>query len=525
MNRNNMMVLWLWCWACVKCTVRINCGMINYISSTILPLLYMLLPFILPVIAIPLLMRLFIGRIMLLIVKRKYLPNSLKEIHKGWEKKEDKKAIEAVSSIALNRLKYHFIFSYNIMEDVEDILFNIQSIYNKEKKLDNLVFSFSIRKLIECLLLGFCDIYREYSGHAWFKIVKRIRLVWFWRLVSINKHYKQIFKIPFIEKLRTTRILGKLLRFLLIPILGVPALLWYVLRSVFITIFLEGFIRFLYGLLLMKIGYYAIYLYGRENNAINKRIKQVPKGKLAELSKAVEEQILPKNWEDKSKFYAKAAKEYLSILEKFNLPVDEKVSIQKQKFTEKTKKILSSIVEVTKKAYSKQNPFKKNQFKDKDQIIELYKKIGNAYYKKVKEPILMFRINEILEMGYMGSIILLNAIFVTPGAGALLDKISLDFALKIKDLSKREIIKDSISGIGKSVKYISLFNKARKIFNITRGIVAPYSLAFTFASPIVIQQLQEILRGIIYHRSGRMLLYGWEKNKLHKKDKIEPLLW
>ncbi len=462
---------------------------------------------------------------MLAIVKRKYLPQSIKDIHKGWEKAEDKKAIKVVSSIALDRLKYHFIFNYKIMEDVEDILFNIQTIYNKDKKLKNLVFSFSIKKLIECALLGFCDIYREYSDQLWFKIIKRIRLIWFWRFVSISKYYKKIFSIPFIEKLKNTRVLGKLLRFLLIPFLGLPALLWYVIQSVFITIFMEGFIRFLYGLLLMKIGYYAIFLYGRDNNVINQRIKQIPKNKLSEISKIIEQLILPEKWEKKSKFYDTAAKEYLKVLEKFNLPVDEKVALKKRKFTEKTKKLLSSIVEVTKKAYKKQNPFKKQEFKEKEQFLEMYRNIGKTYYKKLKEPILMFRINELLEMGYMGSIILLNAIFVTPGASTLLDKISLDFALKIKNISRREIVKDSISGIGKTAKYISLFNKARKIFNITRGIVAPYSLAFTFASPIILQQLQEILRGFIYHRSGRILLYGWEKNRLHKKDKLHPLLW
>lgn len=462
---------------------------------------------------------------MLSIVKRKYLPNSLKEINKGWEKAEDKLAIETVSCIALDRLKYHFIFNYNIKEDVEDILFNIQNIYRDDKKTQGLVFSFSIKKLIECFLLGFCDIYREYGEQNWFKILKRVRLIWFWRLVSLNKHYKQVFRIPFLEKLRTTRVLGKLIRLVLVPFLGVPVLLWYVIRSVFITIFMEGFIRFLYGLLLMKVGYYAIFLYGRENNTINTRIKDIPKDKLSNLSKLIEDRIIPYDWKNKSKYYEAAADEYLAFLEKYNLPNDEKVSLKKENLSEKTKKILTDLFEITKKAYSKQNPFKKSKFEDKDRIIEMYKCMGNKYYKRAKEPLLMFRIGELLEMGYMGSILLLNIVFVTPGAGALLDKISLDFALKIKDFSKGEIVKDSVAGIGKSVKYISLFNKARKIFNITRGIVAPYSLAFTFGSPIIFQKLQEIIRGFIYHRTGRILLFGWEKNKLHKKDSLNPILW
>jgi hypothetical protein len=499
--------------------------MLEILTNTVLPALYISLPFVLPVILIPLLMRFFIGRIMLSIVKRKYLPKSLKEIYKGWEKKEDKLAIDTVSHIALDRLKYHFIFNYNIKEDIEDILFNIQNIYNEDKGLDNLVFSFSIRKLIECFLLGFCDIYREYSDQLWFKIIKRIKLVWFWRLISLNRHYKQIFRFPFLEKLRTTRVLGKLIRLILIPIFGVPVLLWYVIRSVFITIFLEGFMRFLYGLLLMKIGYYSIYLYGRENNVINKRIRQIPRDKLSKLSKTIEDRIVPDEWNRKSRFYDAAVEVYLAFLDKHNITRDEKISLKKQKFTEKTKKMFTNFFEVTKKAYTKQNPFKNMKFEDKDRIIEMYKLIGNQYYRRAKEPILMFRIGEILEMGYMGSIILLNVVFSTPGAGALLDKISLDFALKMKDLSKREIVKDSVSGIGKSVKYFSLFNKARKIFNITRGIVAPYSLAFTFGSPIIIQQLQEMLKGFVYHRAARILLFGWEKNKLHKKESLDLILW
>jgi hypothetical protein len=499
--------------------------MLEIIYSTVLPVLYLILPFLLPVVIIPLLMRFCVGRTMLAIVKRKYLPDSLKEIHKGWEKKEDKTAIETVSSIALDRLKYHFIFNYNIKEDVEDILFNIQNIYSTDEEQGTLVFSFSIKKLIECMLLGFCDIYREYGDKLWFKILKRIRLVWFWRLVSINKRYKQIFRFPVLEKLRTTRILGKLIRLLLIPFFGIPMLLWYALRSILITVFLEGFMRFLYGLILMKIGYYAIYLYGRENNVINKRIKQIPRDRLSKLSKKVDERIIPDEWNKKSRFYESAVEEYLAFLDKYNLPHDDKISLKKRNFTEKTKKIFTNLVETTKKAYTKQNPFKQSKFEDKERIMELYKSMGNIYYRRAKEPLLMFRISEILEMGYMGSILLLNAVFSTPGAGVVLDRITLDFALKMKDLSKREIVKDSVSGIGKSVRYISLFNKARKIFRVTRGIVAPYSLAFTFGSPIVFQQLQEIVRGFIYHRAGRILLFGWEKNRLHKKENLDLILW
>ena len=138
------------------------------------PVIRTILSVVLPILVLPFLMRLIIGRIILFRVRRKYLPKYLKNLYAGWESEEDKKAIKEVSRLALQRLKYHFIFKPEFTIDAKALLISIKSIYEQDKKDDEFVFTFSILSLIECALLAFSDIYKEYSNKPWFRIIQNV---------------------------------------------------------------------------------------------------------------------------------------------------------------------------------------------------------------------------------------------------------------------------------------------------------------------------------------------------------------
>jgi hypothetical protein len=478
-------------------------------------------------------MRIIISRLVILFAKRNYLPRFLKELDIGWQTKEDLQALEAVKKLAQERLRHHFLFRYRFKEDFEAILFCIQNIYHSDKSSEKLKFSFSIKKLVYCALLGFCDIYKEFSQKKWFKLIQNVRLIWFWRLTSFNKLFQSFFDIPLINKLHRTRLLGQLLRLLLIPLLGVPLLLWYVLKSISVSILYEGFFRFLYGILFLKVGYYAIYLYGRNNTIINKRIEEIPKKRISEIHKDMEEMMSQTFQTEKSKHFANAFEKYQSLLIEFGIGEDEKLKNYffksdlpfNQRIGKKLFSIIKRILTSTKEAFKKQNPFTLSQTQDKEQFLKLYSEIGKVYFPRIKEPILMLRFRESIELGYLASISALNLFFTNPGTDILFSNISLDFILKVKAITKQDFIRKAFSKFNSSYKYLSIFNKAYQVIRVARGIITPYNLIFSLGSPIVFQNVQNIIKEFVFHKTGRLLLYSWESNTLKRTGQLTPLLW
>jgi hypothetical protein len=92
-------------------------------------------------------------------------------------------------------------------------------------------------------------------------------------------------------------------------------------------------------------------------------------------------------------------------------------------------------------------------------------------------------------------------------------------------LPKSDIAKTGAKGIKGVYKYYKLFRLGSRAFKIVRGIAAPYTFIWTFGSPVLFQQLQDLLKEYIAHRVGRLILFTWESHMLRKKSKLHPLLW
>ena len=57
------------------------------------PVVRIIISVVLPLLILPVLMRLIVGRIILFRVRKKYLPGYLENLYAGWESEDDKKAI------------------------------------------------------------------------------------------------------------------------------------------------------------------------------------------------------------------------------------------------------------------------------------------------------------------------------------------------------------------------------------------------------------------------------------------------
>ena len=275
----------------------------------------------------------------------------------------------------------------------------------------------------------------------------------------------------------------------------------------------------------MKFGYYALYLYGKENTQINKRIKDIPRKKLGELNKQIQEMILPSGWEEKSSIFHAAIETYLNVLKYCEIPEDQNVKQADISFLEKTKGVFDRVTTAFIRAYKKHNPLMEKGKSDKDKIIKLYKEISRQYVPRAHMPFAYLRIRELIAAGYMASVLILHKVFSTPGAKMLLDKVSGNFAVKLTSVVKSSIVKTGVKGVKGAYKYYKLYRIGSRAFKILRGIASPYTLIWTFGSPVLFQQLQDLLKEYTAHRIGRIILFTWESHMLKRKNKLNPLLW
>jgi hypothetical protein len=339
-------------------------------------------------------------------------------------------------------------------------------------------------------------------------------------IIGHNRILRSIFGI---------RILGPLFRVLLIPLLGLPSLIWYTLRSVVAGIFYEGYLRFLYGFVLLKIGYYAPYLYGRRNTVISRRIKQISRERLAIINMRVEERLTLSLRQERSSRFEEATALYQKFLEDLGLAEDrelkprgsKKAQSRRDNFFEWGERYLAKVRE----AYQSQSPVAHDTLVDLEQVCRLFQEIGRIYHAGANRPFLKLRIHEALEMGYIGSVMILHRMFSTPGVRSLLDHVSVEFVLQVKRFAEADLTRYGSEYLNTSYKSLRLVQKARKIFRVIRGTIFPAALVTTLGSPILFQHLKILFREFVYHRAGRLILYTWEANALKRKSPLDLLLW
>jgi hypothetical protein len=489
------------------------------------PLLTIPLLVVLPVLLLPFLMRFVVGRVVLSMVKRRYLPEYRKELLEGWESEGDRAAMKEACAFAFDRLKFHFVIRPDFKADLRVLFLVIKNAYNPGSDPSKEEYRFSLRRLVECFFLAFCDLYRDYADKRWFKTIARFRLIWFFRVVNLGKYYRALFSLPAFPFLQSTRILGRILRLLLIPVFGIPMVVVDVLKSVFMSLFYEGYFRFLYGLLLMKIAYYGLYLYGRENSVVSKRIKSIPRERVNGIFADVEKAIDPASFPGFSAGFDDAVKAYGECLADYGLARDPVYRDERPGLADKARNILDRIRTVVYKAYGPKPRGETGSLKLQDQAYGLYRRISECYAPRAKEPLLRLRIHELIECGYMGSVLTLNKLLTTPVVNALLDRISADLVIKVKAFADLDFVKLGVRQVKGAYKYYRILSIGSKIWRVASGIASPFTLIWTAGGPVLFQQLRDSVLEYLFHRQGRLLIYAWERHLSRERAELKPLLW
>ena len=171
----------------------------------------------------------------------------------------------------IRRILYHSE-TFQVSTDLKSLLAIL--IPAGEDDLESLRFDFTPVRFLETLLLAYEDLHLEAEKHILLRYLLKRRIKWFRPFQGGMKFQKTINSIPVVDYFNRKGLFTQGFRLILIPLIGLPGLLFYVFRSIIIRGIWAGLIRYYYTLFLFRASHYLIYLYGGNTEVLLERCKK-----------------------------------------------------------------------------------------------------------------------------------------------------------------------------------------------------------------------------------------------------------
>lgn len=473
------------------------------------------LPLIFVLLILPLLISFIFGQILFRRIDRKHIKILLKDFT------DDNRAQDVFDEFRRfikEKIRTPFPSRYNIKGDLKTLLLLGRNAYDPNKK-DELEYSFSVSDLIKSFFLLMNDLNEMWKGNKRIERLARTRMVTFLRINKISGYYNIIYrKIPFLKILRKGRITGKIIRIILIPLIGLPSIFISIFVSLF-SLFLTEFIwRHYYSVLLIRCFYYILVLYGDKKTVINRKLKQFTPRQIKDQARMAEKLINPENDLYRSAQFEEAFLCYQQMLDKFNIGPEKDKDFNgiSYRFSGK-RKFFKRVFQIPLKAAGRFNPIASDieSEREYEKIFEMIRRIATTYDDK-SIFYSRLRIIDLFDSLYMASLLAYNPIL---RGSFLLDNISVEFLLTAKNLSDEitgKWLKKLFPHIRQTYRSYKLYRKGRFIWKAVRN-GNPTSLVLSISGPLAAEGVRTVLRDFIYRRAGRLALYCFECNQLKKK--------
>lgn len=486
--------------------------MINYIKPY--------LPLVIPILTVPLAMKFIIAPLVCRKLRKRFFKNlSLLSEYKDLTEK-DLEALNYLEMSSKKGLHTPFVISYNytfLRSQIVNMFYNISSIYGNSNITN---YEFSIQKVIEALYLMFEDLHKNFKLLKIFKFLEKLPLNTFLRISNINKFVKLFTRHKVFRVFQKYRITGKFLRIIFIPIIGLPIIISQLLFSLIYSTLLEGYMRFIYGLIVMKIGYYSIYLYSDRNSTLHKNIKFCHQ-KIIARGEIIEQRH--KNFRDKAVTSVKLSEALESLKTELecmgvlpNRECNPDSGTLERAFSRLKNSLKNAVKSELSESYSANLKI--------DDLLKITKKVGCTYFPDSKNPILQMRAKEFIELGYFATNVILKSIYTIPGLKQTLDRVPLKVIFNINKYLEENKLKRYIPHLKKGKKAIS---NARTYYLASKVLLRksnPITFAISFVSPMIIQQTQDIFKEYVYNTYGLLLIDSFEASLLKSKNcRIEEL--
>ncbi|WP_028973135.1 hypothetical protein [Spirochaeta cellobiosiphila] len=442
--------------------------------------------------------------IILSIGERFYTKQLQKDTGREWKTAKDRMVLKEMVQLLKPRLKGSFVLSQAIQEDSFQLIRLMDKYCDGNTKLDNQIqFKFSLKRLLLISFLAFEEIYESIKLHPMFKFLQYRKIIWFDRFIGYGQFYSSLIgKIPFIKSLSKSPLPGFIIRLLLTPLLGIPSLIWYNIRTFLIGFLSEGTFRFFYVITFMRIARYGLVLYGEPNPHIEEQMKKYDKEGLRKYYNKLDFEITIFDTTPKSTEYETAIIYYQDLLNQFNLHQDK----QYQSMS-KDKEWLDKISQFFNSDNTENNlkPF----------FHKLLHSIPNIYGYKKEKSYMHLRLGDYLRFGYRLSLQGIYYLITTPGLEQL-SEVPINMMIKLQTITKKDIFTNIMPHAKSLYTHYKGYSKVQKLLKFITRKSGGLSLAWSVSSPIIIGHLRRYYTSFIAHRISRLWIMSWEENKQGK---------
>lgn len=474
-----------------------------------------IIPLFFALIVLPILIRFIIGRVIYIRIRKDHLEPLERDFLRS---DEDRKSFDDFRTFLTAKINSPFATGFFIREDLNTLLLLVQNSFSPEEN-EKPRFTFSAADLIKCAFLLISEVNALLKGSRRFTRFAQSRVSTLRKISRAGIYYNRIYqRLPFLKVLRKGRITGKIVRILLIPLIGLPSIILSITASLVSLVFTEIIWRYYYSILLIKFFSYALILYGDRKALIRSRLERFSPGVIRDEAALAEFLIDPEagTGGEHSTLYEQAFLLYQQTLGDMGISPEKDLDFDgiSYRFNSR-RRFIKKLLRIPLRAASKFNPLEDSRTDDRGRIIHLVRTIASPYDSSDKfweslRLIDLFDSFHILALLGYGRIL---------NGSLILENISVDFLLTAKNLSDEllgEVLQKGLPFFRKYYKTWRLYRKGRYIYKALRS-GNPAGLIFSLTSPIAVEGLKSGIRDYIYRRAGRITLYCYESNYMGKE--------
>ncbi len=438
------------------------------------------------------------------------------EMKKGfaWTDEASRERLALMKPVLKKRLKSSE--RMRIGDDLKALL----AVVSPPDKDGTLHFDFTILRALEISLLAYEDIYIFREKSMFLRYFLRRSVNWyrpFYRGYRAGQFFRQSRILRYMNR---KGVFPQLIRLALVPILGIPGIILYSIRSLFLRLFWEGIIRGFYLKFLFRSAQYILHLYGGECPELAERKSQFSKQEIIRKYRHYDRELsLVPGAKGREDVLNAMIEEYRAIMKAAGLSPDENYSTRENAGSKRRQfnGMMSGFFRKTISAVNGEFSSNPEQVPIKEIVRHMYKRIPGVYYPGKEQPWECYSINQIVTAAYKLSIIGLGAVYSNaPGSRIALEKISVDIIRKVRDFSRQPLISLLKTKGMDSWKAVKPVLKARQLMKLRK--VSPTAVA-SLGFPLFGRMLQDAGREIILYRIGRALI---RYTILEEKDLPEP---
>ncbi len=459
---------------------------------------------------IPVMVRFIITPIILFGISRRYRGKKV-PLSEQWQESASRRLQEKL----FKKIKKILLHSetFLLTEDVKTLLMEFippESRTNPaEEVLKTLKLNFSPVRLLETLLLAYEDLHNKVESRFFLRYLLTRKLKWYRPFQRSMKLQKVLNSIPVVDFINRRGLVAQLLRLVLIPLIGLPGLVLYTIRSILIRGVWSGLIRYYYTVFLFRASYYLIYLYGGNTENLSQRRRRFSRSEIIRKGNHFDRelQIVPQE-EGHRELLLAMLERYEKILTGSGYEKDRIFSLSGDREKSKRHRLSDSLNGLLRRSLSVLNEHLSEETGKpglRETALKLLKELPEERYPGRRAPWMNYRITQGLNVSYRLLMISLSRIYTNaPGSHFAMENLSVDLIRQAREFTRNPLI-NLLSKTGRnSYKVLKPVMRLRR-FNQLRKKTTPAGVV-SLSFPLFGKMIQDRWKEVILYRLGRAVI-------------------